>query len=177
MGSQWGYKCRYFPPFKIINSMEARSYRPLLLSFTFLIIITSSNNLIPINFPHSCLSQFVDKVMGKRSFFWDEEAKRRRRKSWTENVLTSTHDVRLMAARAYVWTDMTIMIGPGTMVMRIIKALEEFQRNKPKTPINRRVPAATIWFVLCPSMIYEACQRRECADHEVSGWLWKGEPQ
>ena len=118
MGSQWGYKCRYFPPFKIINSMEARSYRPLLLSFTFLIIITSFNNLIPINFPHSCLSQFVDKVMGKRSFFWDEEAKRRRRKSWTENVLTSTLDVRLMAARAYVWTDMTIMIGPGTMVMQ-----------------------------------------------------------
>lgn len=59
----------------------------------------------------------------------------------------------------------------------IIKALEEFRRKKPKTPINRRVPAAAIWFVLCPSMIYEACQRQECADREVPGGLWKGEPQ
>lgn len=59
----------------------------------------------------------------------------------------------------------------------ITKALEEFRRKKPTTPINHRVPAAAIWFVLCPSMIYNACQQQECADFEVSGELWKGDPQ
>ncbi|KAJ5635717.1 uncharacterized protein N7484_009030 [Penicillium longicatenatum] len=59
----------------------------------------------------------------------------------------------------------------------ITNALEEFRRKKPKTPINHRVPAAAIWFVLCSSMIYLACQRQECADRKLSGELWKGEPQ
>ena len=59
----------------------------------------------------------------------------------------------------------------------ISNALETFRRKKPKTPINHRVPAASIWFVLCPKVIYRACQRNECADREVSGELWKGEPQ
>lgn len=45
------------------------------------------------------------------------------------------------------------------------------------TPINHRVPAAAVWFALCPSVIYNACQWQECADCAVSGALWKGEPQ
>ncbi|KAJ5291293.1 hypothetical protein N7478_000544 [Penicillium angulare] len=59
----------------------------------------------------------------------------------------------------------------------ITNALEIFRRKKPTTPINHRVPAAAIWFVLCPSVIYLACQRQECSDRELSGKLWKGEPQ
>ena len=44
-------------------------------------------------------------------------------------------------------------------------------------PINHRVPAAAVWFALCPSVVYNACQRQECADCAVSGALWKGEAQ
>lgn len=38
MGSQQSYKCSYFPLFKIVNSMKARSHRPSLLSITSFIL-------------------------------------------------------------------------------------------------------------------------------------------
>ena len=45
------------------------------------------------------------------------------------------------------------------------------------TPINHHVPAAAVWFALCPSVNYNAFRWQECADCAVSGALWKGEPQ
>lgn len=66
-------------------------------------------------------------------------------------------------------TNHNLCINAFRALACIIKVLEEFRRKKPTTPINRRVPAAAIWFVLCPFMIYEACQRQKCADREVSG--------
>ncbi|KAJ5116586.1 hypothetical protein N7456_000934 [Penicillium angulare] len=58
----------------------------------------------------------------------------------------------------------------------IIRALEEYRRKKPVSPINRRVPAAAIWFVLCSSIIYSACQRQGFPNIGP-GKFWKGEPQ
>lgn len=75
------------------------------------------------------------------------------------------------------FTNHDVCTSDSEALVCISEALEEHRREEPVTPINHRVPAAAVWFALCPSVIYEACQQQECADCEVSGALWKGDPQ
>ena len=71
------------------NQFHGSKIPSAITPFIYSSYITSFDCLIPINLPHSCLSQFTDKTMGKRSFFWDEEVKRKRRERQAENGYVS----------------------------------------------------------------------------------------